>query len=211
LAGQIKKLLKQTRSLQLTYSARERCSASFSQFASTMFSVLFTSVLLVKPHQAGTGTTTAWTEFKNDFFGWTDPSIPNLYSVQQAALPAQTTSKSRWLKPGALISTIYMLLRFDREFHDRYIQDTFRHDTFEPVSYQQAERLIRQHTDNHSSIVQFYSLSLSQDAYYRVYYREVIRTWDCVCGLGDLVVKSCCPGMRQSIAKEVETEFQLYQ
>jgi len=39
-----------------------------------------------------------------------------------------------------------MLLRFDREFHDRYIQDTFRHDTFEPVSYQQAERLIRQHT-----------------------------------------------------------------
>jgi len=69
MAGQIKNFWKQTPipPVKLTYnSAREevQSSASFSQFASTMFSVLFTSVLLVKPHQAETGTTTAWTEFK---------------------------------------------------------------------------------------------------------------------------------------------------
>lgn len=39
-----------------------------------------------------------------------------------------------------------MLLRFDKEFHDGYIQGTFRHDTFKRVSYQQAVQLIQQHT-----------------------------------------------------------------
>jgi len=35
------------------------------------------------------------------------------------------------------------LLRFDRDYHDRYIKNTIRHETFEEISYQQAKRLIQ--------------------------------------------------------------------
>jgi len=50
---------------------------------------------------------------------------------------------------------------------------TFRHDTFEPVSYQQAERLIRQHTRQPQQQQALLTVLQSpQDAYYRVYYRE---------------------------------------
>lgn len=106
-----------------------------------------------------------------------------------------------------------MLLRFDREFHDRYIRDTFRHDTFEFVTYQQAEQLIRQHTRQPQqqallTVLQFRS---PQDAYYRVYYREGdtnvglrLRAWR---PSGEVLLPW---ELRQSIAEEVETEFQLY-
>jgi len=97
-----------------------------------------------------------WTEFKNDFFEVDRSKYPQplLQRYQQAALPCPDDIEVQMAKAWGFdfhLPSILMLLRFDREFHDRYIQDTFRHDTFEPVSYQQAERLIRQHTHNHSN------------------------------------------------------------
>jgi CRISPR-associated protein (TIGR03985 family) len=105
-----------------------------------------------------------------------------------------------------------MLLRFDREFHDRYIQDTFRHDTFKPVTYKQAERLIQQHTQQQQALLKVLQSRPPQDAYYRVYYREGntdvglrLRAWR---PSGEVLLPW---KLRQSIAKEVEKEFQRYQ
>jgi len=103
-----------------------------------------------------------------------------------------------------------MLLRFDREFHDRYIHGTFRHQPLSRVKYQQAEQLIRQHTTTHSNsrVVNSSKVSSSQDAYYQVYYREDDTNVGCACGLGDQRVILLPWELRQSTK---ETEFQLYQ
>jgi CRISPR-associated protein (TIGR03985 family) len=37
-----------------------------------------------------------------------------------------------------------MLLRFNRDFSDRYIQDTERHATFEPIDFKTAKNLLEQ-------------------------------------------------------------------
>lgn len=108
-----------------------------------------------------------------------------------------------------------MLLRFDREFHDRYIHGTFRHQTFKSVKYQQAEQLIRQHTpqlEQQQRLLTVLKSRPRQDAYYQVYYREDdtnvgmrLRAWR---PKSEVLLPW---ELRQSIAKEVETEFQLYQ
>jgi CRISPR-associated protein (TIGR03985 family) len=107
-----------------------------------------------------------------------------------------------------------MLLRFDREFHDRYIQGTFRHETFNRVNYQQAEQLIRQHTpqqQQQQTLLKVLKSRSHEDVYYQVYYREVdtnmkmrLRAWR---PNGEVLLPW---ELRQSIAEEVEKEYQLY-
>jgi len=85
-----------------------------------MCSVLFTSVLLVKlPPGRETGTTTAWTDSKNDFFEvdrskYPQP-LPQRY--QQAALPCPDDIEVQMAKAWGFdfhLPSILMLLRFDR-------------------------------------------------------------------------------------------------
>jgi len=66
-----------------------------------------------------------------------------------------------------------MLLRFDREFHDRYIHGTFRHQTFKvcEVSAGRATDSAT-HPQLEQQLVNSSKVSSSQDAYYQVYYRE---------------------------------------
>jgi len=46
---------------------------------------------------------------QQNFFEWTDQVSPTpLQRYQQAALPCPDDIEVRWLKPGALISTIYI-------------------------------------------------------------------------------------------------------
>jgi len=89
---------KQIPPVKLTYnSAREevQSSASFSQFASTMFSVLFTSVLLVKPHQAD------WYNYRLDRIQkmtWSgqiqvSPTPPTALPAGSSALPRRHRSQ----------------------------------------------------------------------------------------------------------------------
>jgi len=77
---------------------------------------------------------------------WKDQVSSTLRELYPQNLPSPDYSE-QWLKLGALISTCrkLMLLRFDREFHDRYIHGTFATKPLK-VKYQQAEQLIRQHT-----------------------------------------------------------------
>lgn len=151
---------------------------------------------------------------------WKDSSIPQplLQRHHQATLPCPDYIEDQMAKAWGFdfyLPSILMLLRFDREFHERYIRDTFRHVTFEPVSYQQAERLIRQRTQQpqqQQALLTVLHSRPPQDAYYCVYYREGdtnvglrLRAWR---PKGEVLLPW---ELRQSIAKEVETEFQLYQ
>ncbi len=105
-----------------------------------------------------------------------------------------------------------MLLRFDRQFSDYYIEGTFRHQTFQSISYQDAEQLILKHgkTDKQQLLKVLHSRSKT-DAYYRLKYREGdtnvelrLRSWR-------PKVEVIFPlKMRQKIAQEVQQEAQFY-
>ena len=150
---------------------------------------------------------------------WTNPDIPQflLQSFQQGTLPSPDYIEVQLAEAWGF--DFYqlpkpMLLRFDREFHDRYIQGTFRHETFKSVSYQEAELLIKKYTRRQQpqqKLLKVLQCRSSQDAYYHAYYREDdtnvrqrLRAWKPKCEI-------LLPWeLRQSIAEEVEIEFQLY-
>ncbi|HEY9799956.1 MAG TPA: TIGR03985 family CRISPR-associated protein [Leptolyngbyaceae cyanobacterium] len=107
-----------------------------------------------------------------------------------------------------------MLLRFDREYSDRYIQNTIRHKTFKAITYQQAQRLIRREVtqpENQQELLNILNNRSPQDAYYQVYYRDQdngiimrLRAWRPKC---EVIFPF---DLRQKIAADVAKEFQLY-
>jgi CRISPR-associated protein (TIGR03985 family) len=106
-----------------------------------------------------------------------------------------------------------LLLRFDREWDQRYIQGTLRHTTFESVDYQEVGALIRQTLKGQpqKDLLKLWRLRSSEDAYYQAQYRqddpnvrqrlrawrprvEVFLPWD----------------LRQRMTQEVDREWHLY-
>ncbi len=68
-----------------------------------------------------------------------------------------------------------MLLRFDREYHDRYIQNTSRHDTFKWIGYQKAKNLIQMSVVNlqeKAALLEILANRSPKDAYYSLQYRH---------------------------------------
>jgi CRISPR-associated protein (TIGR03985 family) len=105
-----------------------------------------------------------------------------------------------------------LLLLFDRLFHDRYIKHSFRHFTFQPISYREAEQFIRKQAgEERELLLQIFSQRSSKDAYYQAMYR-----------VGDTNVRQRFRAwrphlevflpwiLRQEMAREVATEFQYY-
>ncbi|MCA1995079.1 MAG: TIGR03985 family CRISPR-associated protein [Coleofasciculus sp. S288] len=149
---------------------------------------------------------------------WTDEDIPKLLLDRYPHnLPKpdyiQEQMEQSWgfdfYEPSKL-----MVLRFERTFHDRYVQGTFRHDTFKPVSYQQAEQLIRQHTpkqDHQQALLTVLQSRDRSDAYYCVRYRDDdtnvkmrLRAWR---PNGEVLLPW---ELRQKIIEEVKQEAGLY-
>jgi CRISPR-associated protein (TIGR03985 family) len=128
---------------------------------------------------------TDWYNFRLDHiqsitpWEWNHPTIPqNLQQrYQQLSLPspdyiAVEMSKA-WGFDFYLPST-QMLLRFDRDFSDHYIKGTERHDTFEEISYPQAQRLIQRHLlqpELKLKLLEILSKRSPKDAYYQVFIR----------------------------------------
>ncbi|MBD2384739.1 TIGR03985 family CRISPR-associated protein [Cylindrospermum sp. FACHB-282] len=150
---------------------------------------------------------------------WTNTAIPQILQQRynKATLPNPEEIEGQLSKAWGFdfyLQSQLMLLRFVRNYHDRYIQHTFRHETFQAISYQQAQRLIRQHTPQlpqQQALLKVLAARSHEDAYYRVNYRhgdnnvmmrlrawrpkaEVLSPWD----------------LRQKIAADVAAEFQLY-
>lgn len=112
-----------------------------------------------------------------------------------------------------------MLIRFDRDFGDRYVKGTERHETFKEISYQQAQNLIKQkikQPEQKQALLKILVNRSREDAYYQVFiryqdekYRDNnvimrLRAWRPKCEV-------LFPyELRQSIAADVAQEFQLY-
>ncbi|MBH8561140.1 TIGR03985 family CRISPR-associated protein [Nostoc sp. CENA67] len=107
-----------------------------------------------------------------------------------------------------------MLLRFDRDYNERYIQNTIRHETFKAITYQQAQSLICHEVtqlQHQESLLKILVNRSPQDAYYQVYYRHSdngimmrLRAWRPKC---EVIFPY---ELRQSIAADVFKELQLY-
>jgi CRISPR-associated protein (TIGR03985 family) len=151
---------------------------------------------------------------------WRDREVPpSLHQAyQQGQLPTpdyiQEQMAEAWgfdfYKPASLL-----LLRFERWFDEGYIQGTVRHDTFEPVTYAEANQLIQQQATDPTQRQRLLKILASRspdDAYYKAYYREDdpnvkirLRAWR-------PKMEVFLPGkLREQIADEVRREMQLYQ
>lgn len=150
---------------------------------------------------------------------WTDATIPPALclSYQRGLLPdpsyIQIELDRAWgfdfyLQPQQ------MVLRFNRDFHDRYIVDTFRHSTFKAIDWVRVMQLMQQHQDlaQQKTLLQVLKMRSHKDAYYQVCYRDGdtnirhrLRAWR-------PHVEVLLPwSLRQEIAQEVQTEVQFYQ
>jgi CRISPR-associated protein (TIGR03985 family) len=103
-----------------------------------------------------------------------------------------------------------MLLRFERDFHDRYIKDTLRHETFIDTGYDEAQSLIEQDAER-KALLQVLSQRSSQDAYYTVQYRETdnnlimrLRAW------GSKVEVLFPASLRQRLSDDARALSELY-
>ncbi|WP_331001485.1 TIGR03985 family CRISPR-associated protein [Nostoc sp. WHI] len=154
---------------------------------------------------------------------WTNPKLPSnlLQHYRKTSLPtpdyiALEMSKA-WGFDFYLPSQL-MLLRFDRQFCDRYVKGTERHDTFEEITYQQVQRLIQREIKQpqQQDLLKVLAKRSETDAYYQAHIRyqdnehrdnnlvmrlrawlpkvEVLTPWD----------------LRQSFAADAATQFMLY-
>jgi CRISPR-associated protein (TIGR03985 family) len=107
---------------------------------------------------------------------WQDATISPVLRHRQQNLPTpdyiSTQMRRAWGFDFYLPATL-MLLRFERTFHDRYIQGTFRHQTFKPLSQAQVKRVIQDYgeTKQRQALLDIVQSRAKQDAYYSVVYR----------------------------------------
>ncbi len=107
-----------------------------------------------------------------------------------------------------------MILRFERDYHDRYIQDTYRHETFKLIGYQKAKSLIQNsvvNSEQRTELLKVLANRSANDAYYSLQYRNGdhnvtmrLRAWR-------PKVEIILPyDMRQRIAADITKEIGLY-
>jgi CRISPR-associated protein (TIGR03985 family) len=106
-----------------------------------------------------------------------------------------------------------LLLRFEQKFHQHYIHNTFRHETFQQISYREAETLIQKYASpsHKSKLLQVLQQRSHHDAYYRADYRRGdtniglrLRAWR---PKGEVLLPW---EVRQEMAQEVQEESRLY-
>lgn len=147
---------------------------------------------------------------------WHDPAVPKLLRRRRNTLPPPSYIRDRMCEAWGFdfyLPIEKMLLRFQRNFHDRYIQGTFRHSTFKRVTYQQAISSIRNTTPvERQSLLPVIQSRSPEDAYYVVLYRHLdtnvglrLRSWR-------QNVEVLLPWkLRQEVSQELQAELQFYQ
>lgn len=151
---------------------------------------------------------------------WQDPRIPPLllekYHKNQLPNPEQIQleMENAWGFDFYNKSSL-MLIRFDRDFHDRYIDGTFRHHTFEQVKYNAAKALLEkeiQQLEQKRSLLEILRFCSPTDIYYKAKYRvndnNVImrlRAW------GPKIEVLLPWSLRQRIIEDLQATYVLYQ
>ncbi|WP_375475008.1 TIGR03985 family CRISPR-associated protein [uncultured Nostoc sp.] len=150
---------------------------------------------------------------------WQDTRVPQLlreqYYDNQLPTPktVHTKLKEAWgcdfYKDKEL-----MILRFERDFHKRYIQGISIHDTFKSIDYQIVAKLIQQNTlnsEHQKTILETLQSRASTDAYYQVDYRVkdyYVLRW--LRALGSKVEVLLPLNLRQEMADEIQNLWNLY-
>ncbi|MBW4505459.1 MAG: TIGR03985 family CRISPR-associated protein [Scytonematopsis contorta HA4267-MV1] len=150
---------------------------------------------------------------------WEDPRVPQLLREKNDdnQLPTPKTVNSKLKEAWGCDfykETAIMILRFDKDFHQSYIQGISIHDTFKAITCQTTAKLIKQHTQNpehRTKTLETLQSRTSTDAYYQVDYRVtdyyVIR-W--LRALGSKVEVLLPWSLRQEIAQEIQNTWNLY-
>lgn len=107
---------------------------------------------------------------------WQDPTLPKILKQRQHTLPTPDYISLQMQKAWGFdfyLPATPMLLRFERTFHDRYIQGTFRHQTFKPLSPAQVQQMIRacRDPDQQQALLDIVQSRSASDPYYSVLYR----------------------------------------
>ncbi|MBD2454069.1 TIGR03985 family CRISPR-associated protein [Nostoc sp. FACHB-87] len=150
---------------------------------------------------------------------WTDTRVPQLlrqqYSNNKLPTPKTVNTKLKevwgcdFYKDKEL-----MILRFERDFHNRFIQGISIHDAFKMIDYQMVARLIKQNTPNvkHQKVIlEILESRPSTDAYYQVDYRVndyYVLRW--LRALGSKVEVLLPLNLRQEMAEESQNVWNLY-
>ncbi|MEA5515822.1 TIGR03985 family CRISPR-associated protein [Nodularia sp. UHCC 0506] len=148
---------------------------------------------------------------------WQDNRVPQFlkdkYQDNQLPTPKTVNKKLKeaWGCDFYKEKTL-MILRFDQNFHQNYIQGINIHEIFKPVTYEQAKKIIRQKTQSSQQhILKIIESRSSDDAYYQVYYRNtdyyVIR-W--LRALGSKVEVLLPWQLRQEMLLELQNTGNLY-
>jgi CRISPR-associated protein (TIGR03985 family) len=150
---------------------------------------------------------------------WKDPRIPKelFASFKSKTLPTpdyiQEQMSYAWgfdfYQPDEL-----MIIRFDDWFDVGYVQGTMRHETFQPIPYNQVKPFIKTHVTDRQQQQKILSILKKRspnDAYYQVRYRQNdpnvllrLRAWR-------PKIEILSPwNLRQKIAQEVAQEYRMY-
>ncbi|MBD2690916.1 TIGR03985 family CRISPR-associated protein [Anabaena catenula] len=111
---------------------------------------------------------------------WTNPGIPKTLQQRYHQRNLPNSEEIELQMDKALGFDFYlesrlMLLRFERDYHDRYIQDTSRHNTFKLIGYQKAKSLIQSsviNSEQKAELLKVMENRSPKDAYYSLQYRH---------------------------------------
>jgi CRISPR-associated protein (TIGR03985 family) len=149
---------------------------------------------------------------------WSDQQVPTLLKQQYKAgtltpEAIQDQMEEAWGFDFYLPSKL-VLLRFDRDFHDRYIEGSFRHKTFKQITYEQAVRLIQTQTTTSKEqqlLLTTFKARPKTDAYYQALYRVGDRNVMMRLRAWRPRVEVFLPlELRQSVTQDVYQEWRLY-
>lgn len=165
-----------------------------------------------------------WYNFRLDRIGnlqalsWEDGEIPFFVydAYRQKSLPTPTEIRRElglawgfdfYLEPRL------MVLRFDPAFEAGYVAGTFRHETFQRISYDEVWGYVQQcgDADGRSALESTLDRRSPDDPYYRAVYRHLdtnvrmrLRAWR---PFGEVILPW---SLRQEMAQEVREEFGWY-
>jgi CRISPR-associated protein (TIGR03985 family) len=110
---------------------------------------------------------------------WDNPQVPRslLNRQQRNQLPTPDEIELRMAQAWGFDyyqPVQRLLLRFDQEWDKRYIRNSLRHVTFEPIDYVEAGRLIKQELTGvqQKHLLRVWQARSKDDAYYQALYRQ---------------------------------------
>jgi CRISPR-associated protein (TIGR03985 family) len=151
---------------------------------------------------------------------WQDPRVPQLLREQYLENRLPTPKTVNTMLKQAWGCDFYKdiglaILRFDRDFHQSYIQGIRIHEKFTAIDGDRAALLIKQHTPNpehRQTLLDVLQSRPTTDIYYQVYYRVtdyyVVR-W--LRALGSKVEVLLPWDLREDMKSEFQRAWNLYQ